>query len=73
MGRVSETSCTHIEEAVQEDRLSQLGETQEADALVTPHLTVHDTGQASKKGQPVIRFGARGVESQGGMVVHTLP
>ena len=55
---IRKISRTHIEEAVQEDFPSRLGETQESDALVTPHLTVQDTGQVPEKGHPVIGFGA---------------
>ena len=63
MGGVREISRTLVEKAVQEDRQSRLGETQEADDVLTPHLTVHDTGQVLDKGYYVIRFGARGVTS----------
>ena len=70
---IRKISRTHIEEAVQEDLPSQLGETQESDAIVTPNLTVQDTSQVPDKGHPVIEFGARSVASQGGMSVRTSP
>ena len=70
---IRKISRTHIEEAVQEDFPSRLGETQESDALVTPHLRVHDTGQVLKKGHPIIRFGEHGVDSKGYMLLRMSP
>ena len=70
---ISKISGTHAEQAVQDDHLSRLGDTQESAALVTPHLTVHDNGQVQDMGHPVIGFGACGVASQGGMVVWKSP